>query len=89
MAEENRGSTPAKTSTNAVKKTEGKLSFTKLVGKWMREMRSELKKVIWPTPKQTLNNTVVALVMMAFSAVVLWGFDTLASLGVQTLIDLV
>ena len=52
-------------------------------------MRSELKKVIWPTPKQTLNNTVVALVMMAFSAVVLWGFDTLASLGVQTLIDLV
>lgn len=89
MAEENRGSTPAKTSTNAVKKTEGKLSFTKRVGKWMREMRGELKKVIWPTPKQTLNNTVVALVMMAFSAVVLWGFDTLASLGVQTLIDLV
>lgn len=89
MAEENRGSTPAKTSTNAVKKTEGKLSFTKRIGKWMREMRSELKKVIWPIPKQTLNNTVVALVMMAFSAVVLWGFDTLASLGVQTLIDLV
>lgn len=89
MAEENRGSTPAKTSTNAVKKTEGKLSFGKRVGKWMREMRSELKKVIWPTSKQTLNNTVVALVMMAFSAVVLWGFDTLASLGVQTLIDLV
>ena len=89
MAEENRNSAPAKTSTNAVKKTEVKLSFGKRVGKWMREMRSELKKVIWPTSKQTLNNTVVALVMMAFSAVVLWGFDTLASLGVQTLIDLV
>ena len=89
MAEENRNSAPAKTSTNADKKTEGKLSFGKRVGKWMREMRSELKKVIWPTSKQTLNNTVVALVMMAFSAVVLWGFDTLASLGVQTLIDLV
>ena len=89
MAEENKNSAPAKTSTNAVKKTEGKLSFGKRVGKWMREMRSELKKVIWPTSKQTLNNTVVALVMMAFSAVVLWGFDTLASLGVQTLIDLV
>ena len=89
MAEENRNSAPAKTSTNAVKKTEGKLSIGKRVGKWMREMRSELKKVIWPTSKQPLNNTVVALVMMAFSDVVLWGFDTLASLGVQTLIDLV
>ena len=89
MAEEERDSAPAKTCTNGVKKTEGKLSFGKRVGKWMREMRSELKKVIWPTSKQTLNNTVVALVMMAFSAVVLWGFDTLASLGVQTLIDLV
>ncbi len=89
MAEENKNSAPAKTSTNAVKKSEGKLPFFKRIGKWFREMRSELKKVIWPTPKQTTNNTVVALAMMAFSAVVLWGFDTLASLAVQTLIDLV
>jgi preprotein translocase subunit SecE len=52
-------------------------------------MRSEARKVIWPTPKQTLNNTGVALGMMVVSALVLWGFDTLAKLGVQTLIDLV
>ena len=52
-------------------------------------MRSEARKVIWPTQKQTLNNTGVALAMMVVSALVLWGFDTLAKLGVQTLIDLV
>lgn len=52
-------------------------------------MRSETKKVIWPTPKQVVNNTGVALGMMIVSALVLWGFDTLAKLGVQTLIDLV
>ena len=44
---------------------------------------------MWPTPKQAATNTGVALAMMAVSAVALWLFDTLASLGVQTLIDLV
>ena len=52
-------------------------------------MKSELKKVVWPTPKQVTTNTGVALAMMAVAAVALWLFDTLASLGVQTLIDLV
>ena len=89
MAEENKNSAPAKVSTNAVKKAETKLPFGKRVSKWFREMRSETKKVIWPTPKQVVNNTGVALGMMTVSALVLWGFDTLAKLGVQTLIDLV
>ncbi|MEE0698596.1 MAG: preprotein translocase subunit SecE [Oscillospiraceae bacterium] len=89
MAEENKNSAPAKVSTNAVKKAETKLPFGKRVSKWFREMRSETKKVIWPTPKQVVNNTGVALGMMIVSALVLWGFDTLAKLGVQTLIDLV
>ena len=89
MAEENKNSAPAKVSTNAVKKAETKLPFVKRVSKWFREMRSETKKVIWPTPKQVVNNTGVALGMMIVSALVLWGFDTLAKLGVQTLIDLV
>lgn len=90
MAEENKNSAPAKTSTNAVKKNEGaKLSFGKRVSKWFREMKSELKKVIWPTRQTTLKNTGVALAMMAVSAIVLWAFDSLASLGVQTLIELV
>ena len=89
MAEENKNSAPAKVSTNAVKKAETKLPYGKRVSKWFREMRSETKKVIWPTPKQVVNNTGVALGMMIVSALVLWGFDTLAKLGVQTLIDLV
>ena len=89
MAEENKNSAPAKVSTNAVKKAETKLPFGKRVSKWFREMRSETKKVIWPTPKQVVNNTGVALGMMIVSALVLWGFDTLAKLGDQTLIDLV
>ena len=47
--------------------------------------KSELKKVVWPTKKQLATNTGVALVVMAISAVVLWGFDELASLAVNTI----
>ena len=75
--------------TNAVKKEDvKKLSFGKKVAKWWREMKSELKKVIWPTPKQTVNNTVAALVVMAISAIVIWGFDEIAQLIVRAVISI-
>lgn len=75
--------------TNAVKKEDvKKLSFWKKVAKWWREMKSELKKVVWPSSKQTVNNTVVALVVMAVSAVVIWGFDEIAQLIVKTVISI-
>ena len=76
------------TTTNAVKKEDvKKLSFFKRIAKWWREMKSELKKVIWPTPKQTLNNTIVALVVMAISAIVIWGFDEIAQMIVKAVIS--
>ena len=75
--------------TNAVKKEDvKKLSFFKRVQKWFREMRSELKKVIWPTPKDTAKKTGVALVVMAVSAIVIWGFDEIAQLIVKAVISL-
>ena len=74
---------------NAVKRTDKKLGFFERIKKWFREMRSELKKVVWPTPKQFGKNTLVALVMMALAAVVLGGFDWLAGAAVNALITLV
>ena len=63
---------PAVVSTNAVKKEDvKKLPFGKRVGKWWREMKSELKKVIWPTKKQIVNNTIVAVVVMVVAAIVI------------------
>ena len=29
------------------------------IGKWLKDMKSELKKVQWPTRKQTVNNTLI------------------------------
>ena len=67
---------------NWFKRTWGK------VRKYFRELRSELKKVVWPTPKQLATNTGVALFVMALAAVVLWGFDELAGLVVNVIFEL-
>ena len=89
MANEEKKSAAAQAKGNAVKRTNEKPKTTERVKKWFREMRSELKKVIWPTPKQVGKNTLVSLVMMAVAAVLLWGFDWLASAAVNALITLV
>ena len=88
MAEEKKmNAAPAKAVT-AVKKDDTKPGFFKRVAKWFREMKSELKKVVWPTGKQLFNNTLVSVVVMIVSAIVLWGFDMLASGLVHALINI-
>ena len=79
---------PAQATTQAVKKGE-ELSTWGKVKKWFRDMKGELKKVIWPTKKQMVNNTTVALVVMLISAICIWGFDHIAQMGVKALITLV
>jgi preprotein translocase subunit SecE len=58
------------------------------ITKWFREMRSELKKVVWPTRKQIINNTIIVLVIVAISSVVLWCVDQAGVIIVNTLIQL-
>ena len=87
MAEEKKvNAAPAKAVT-AVKKEDKKPNLFKRIGKWFREMKSELKKVIWPTPKQLMKNTGVSLAVMVSSAVVIWGFDQLAQLLIKALLS--
>ncbi len=88
MAEEKKVSTAPAKAVTAVKKDDTKPGFFKRVAKWFREMRSELKKVVWPTRKQLVNNTVVSVVVMLISALGVWGFDQIARLLVNGLLAL-
>ena len=88
MAEEKKVSAAPAKAVTAVKKDDAKPGFFKRVAKWFREMKSELKKVVWPTGKQLFNNTLISVVVMVASAIVLWGFDMLASGLVHALINL-
>ena len=90
MAEEKKvnAAAPAKAAV-AVKKDDTKPGFFKRAGKWFREMKSELKKVIWPTGEVLAKNTAISVGVMIVSAVVLWGFDELAQMLVRALFTLV
>ena len=56
--------------------------------KRFREMRAELKKVVWPTKKQVLQNTVVVLIAVLVVGAFIWIFDAISNLVVQWLIGL-
>ena len=67
--------------------SETKKSVFARIGKWFREMRSELKKVTWISKKQLINNTWVVLVVTATAAIAVWGFDYVAQLVVRSLFE--
>ena len=46
------------------------------VVKYFKDLKSEIKKVTWPSWKKVANNTFVVLVGMCASAVVVYAFDT-------------
>ena len=57
----------------------------KRFSKWFREMKSELKKVVWPSCKQLLNNTIIVLVAVLIVGVIVCLFDFVAGLGIDLL----
>ena len=61
----------------------------KRISKWFREMKSELKKVVWPTKKQILNNVLVTLACVLVVGVFIWVFDFISNLAVDLIISLV
>ena len=56
--------------------------------KWFREMRSELKKVVWPDGKTTAKNTGTVILCSLGVGVFIWVFDAVAVLAVNTLVGL-
>ena len=56
--------------------------------RYFRELRSELKKVVWPTPQQVLKNTLIVLACVLVVGVFIWLFDFVSRVGINALIDL-
>ena len=62
------------TKASAAEKTKAKRK-AKGIAKWWRETTGELRKVVWPTPKEALQLTKVVLIVMAAMSVILGFFD--------------
>lgn len=67
--------TTAKAKDVKTKDTKPKKNFLKKVTRFFKDMRSEFKKIVWPTKKQTLQHTGVVLLFMAVAAVGIWSLD--------------
>ena len=59
------------------------------ISRWLRELKSELKKVQWPTAKQTVNNTVIVIACVVIVGIFIWLFDFVAGGLIKALIALV
>ena len=57
-------------------------------GQWFREMKSELKKVVWPDGKTTAKNTGTVLLCSVAVGACIWIFDYVAVSAVPLLIGL-
>ena len=65
-----------------------KPGFFSRIGKWFKDMKSELKKVQWPTAKQTANNTGIVILCVLVVGVFIWIFDAVAGGVIGALISL-
>ncbi len=61
----------------------------KRISRWFREMKSELKKVVWPSKSQMINNVLVVLACVLVVGVFIWVFDAIAGLVVNGIITLI
>ena len=48
---------------------------------FFKDFKAELKKVIWPTPKQLVNNTVAVVVIVLITAAIVFVLDAIFDLG--------
>lgn len=51
---------------------------------FVKESRTELRKVIWPSSNETVRTTIAVLVMIIILGLFLWGFDSLINTWVIT-----
>ena len=57
------------------------------IGRYFRELRSELKKVVWPTPKQVVKSTLVVIACCLIVGLFIRAFDFASGNGIKWLIN--
>ena len=60
---------------------------------FFKDFKAELKKVIWPTPKQLVNNTIAVITIVLITAVIVFVldlvFETMNTYGINKLKEMV
>ena len=70
------------------KKKGGFFAPFKSLAKYLREARAESKKVVWPTRKQIINNTITVIIVVIICGIIIFGLDTVFSTVLRFLLGL-
>ncbi len=54
-----------------------KTSSVKQFAKFLKAVRSELKKVIWPSRTELINNTIIVIISVTLVTLGLWVLDSI------------
>jgi preprotein translocase subunit SecE len=65
----------------------GLLQFRPKMNVWADEVVSEIRKVVWPSRKDTMGMTMVVCILVVMSGVVVFGFDWVAAFIVEKIVQ--
>lgn len=68
------------------KKVKQKKNGSGSIRRYLVETRAEIKKIVWPTPNQVANNTLIVLFMIFIVGIFIWVLDFLTSSGLGYLL---
>ena len=51
------------------------------ITRYFREVKSEMKKVVWPSRKQVVNNTIVVIAAVLVIGIIIWVLDAVFQFG--------
>lgn len=66
-----------------------KPSIIARVTRSFRDMKGEMKKVVWPSKKQVINNTMIVLAFVLVSGIFIWGLDSILSFAIKGLFSII
>lgn len=53
----------------------GKVPFRKKIGKFFRDYKSEMKKIVWYGRKQTINSTILVVITLIITSAIICALD--------------
>lgn len=70
------------------KEAKGFKKFISGIGRLFRDLKSEFTKIVWPSKKQVINNTLIVIAAILVIGAFIWGLDAILSLIVSALAKL-
>lgn len=64
-----------------------KPNFFARIANYFKEVKSELKKVVWPTFKRIRQNTLIVIIYVLIVGLVIWALDLLFMGGMEFFIN--